>query len=320
MSMGFEVVKAGMLTTIQDLGRFGYQKSGIIIGGAMDKLALRIGNLLLGNSEDEPGLEITLVGPTLRFKHEQLIVVTGADLSPSLNGNPIVMWRPTYVPSGAILSFGRSLSGCRAYLSVAGGFNIKPELGSCATYLQAGIGGWQGRALKNGDEIPFNKKYEDRGKFTWLPDLKLYPPADMHTVRVVAGPELSWFTKESTDEFFKGTFIVSKENNRMGYRLDGPELQLLDYNMEMLSSPVCSGTVQVPQKGKPIILMADCQTAGGYPRIANIISADMSILAQKQTGDQLKFELVTLAQAHKYLLHQERQLRQLKQTLSLKYG
>lgn len=317
--MGFKVIKAGMLSTIQDLGRHGYQKSGIIVSGAMDKLALRTGNLLLGNKEDEAGLEITLTGPVLLFEEAQLIILTGADLSPSLDGQPLAMWRPVPIPKGGILSFGRPAKGCRSYLSVAGGFKIKPVLGSCATYLQAGIGGWEGRALKAGDTVPFRKVYQEKGKFSWSPDLKLYPDTGIQTIRVLPGPEFEQFTAESIRTFFSGPFSISKENNRMGYRLEGPDILLL-HRKEMLSSAVTFGTIQVPPQGKPIVLMADCQTTGGYPRIAQVITADLSILAQKQTGDQIKFELITFAEAQKYLLAQEQQLQQLKHTISLKYG
>lgn len=317
--MGFKVIKAGMLSTIQDLGRYGYQKSGIIVSGAMDKLALRTGNLLLGNKEEEAGLEVTLIGPVLLFEEAQLIILTGADLSPSIDGAPLTMWRPVHIPKGSILTFGKPASGCRAYLSVAGGFKIKPVLGSCATYLQAGIGGWEGRALKPGDRIPFRQACKDKGKFNWTPDLKLYPNLDKQGVRVIAGPEFGLFTKESTEAFFGQEFSISKENNRMGYRLDGPGIHQAKTE-EMLSSAVTFGTIQVPQQGKPIILMADCQTTGGYPRIAQVITADLSILAQKQTGSQIKFELITLAEAQKYLQQQEQQIQQLKHTISLKYG
>ena len=319
MNMGFKVIKSGMLSTIQDLGRYGHRKSGVIVSGSMDKLALKIGNLLLGNKEEEAGLEITLIGPVLLFEKEQLIVLTGADLSPSIDGIPLTMWRPTYVPKGALLSFGKPIKGCRTYLSVSGGFKIKPALGSSATYLQAGIGGWEGRALKAGDQIPFNQVIKDSGKFSWSPDLKLYPNPDTQTIRVIAGPEFNLFSEESRQAFFNEIFNISKENNRMGYRLDGPEIQLT-IAREMLSSAVAFGTIQVPPKGKPIVLMADCQTTGGYPRIANVITPDLSILAQKQTGNEIKFELITLAEAQKYLLHQEQQLKQLKHAISLKHG
>ena len=317
--MGFKVIRPGILSTIQDLGRVGYQKSGIIVGGAMDKLALRIGNLLLGNSENEAGLEITLIGPALFFDKEQLIILTGADLSPSIDGNPVTMWRPVHIAKGAVLSFGKPVKGSRTYLSVAGGFKISPDLGSCATYLQAGIGGWQGRALKPGDYIPFKQVYTYTGKFTWSPDLKLYPNAANQVIRVIAGPEFNLFTKDSIHAFLTHLFTINKENNRMGYRLDGPEIQPAE-KKDMLSSAVTFGTIQVPPTGNPIILMADCQTTGGYPRIASVITADLSILAQKQTGSEIKFELVTLAEGQKYLANRELQLKQLKHTISLKHG
>lgn len=317
---GIKVIKAGLLTTVQDLGRYGYQKSGIIVSGAMDTLALRIGNLLLGNKEEEAGLEITLLGPSLNFEIEQVIAITGADLSPTVDGQPVPMWRSVSIPKGAQLSFGKPIKGCRAYLCVKGGFKIESQLGSLSTYLQAKIGGWQGRALKPGDLIPFNSAHTvDSRKQNWSVPLKLYPDLSERKVRIVKGPEFELFTLQSIEDFLNTPYLISKETNRMGYKLEGKSLSL-STPKEMLSTAVTFGTIQVPVQGQPIILMADHQTTGGYPRIGQVITADLTMLAQLQTGDHIHFQVITLQEAQELLIQKEQQMKQLKQTISLKHA
>lgn len=316
--MGIKVIKGGMLTTIQDLGRSGYRKDGIIVSGAMDALALQIGNLLLGNQGGEAGLECTLLGPKLLFETDQLIAITGGDLSPVIDGQPVKMWRPLFVPKGAILSFGAAVKGCRSYLTVFGGFDLPEVLGSYSTYLKAGFGGYKGRALKNEDELSFKKIYEHKGdSFKWSADLKLYPDLDDHEISVMKGPEFGLFTSQSTAGLFNGNYRISKAADRMGYRLEGESLKT-SQSKEMLSSAVTFGTVQVTPDGGAILLMADHQTTGGYPRILQVITADLTKLAQMQSGHQIRFKLVTLAEAREALLQREKQLKQLKQTLAFK--
>jgi antagonist of KipI len=318
--MGIKVIKAGLLTTVQDLGRYGYRKDGMIVSGAMDTVALRTGNVLLGNPEQEAGIECTLLGPVVLFEAEQLVAVTGGDLSATIDGSPVPMWRPFKVNKGSVLSFGRPVLGCRSYLTVCGGFDLPEILGSYATYLRAGIGGWKGRALKAGDVIPFKKLYSSSdGKFNWSPGQKMYPDYQGKTIRVIKGPEFNLFTEKSIVSFFTEEFKISREADRMGYRLDGPVLQL-SAAQEMLSAAVAFGTIQVPGQGTPIVLMADHQTTGGYPRIAQVVSADLTLLAQMKPGDSISFELITLDQAQELLLSAEQRLKQLKQTLTFKYG
>jgi antagonist of KipI len=317
--MGIKVLKAGLLTTVQDLGRTGYRKEGVIVSGAMDTLALEIGNLLLGNEPGEAGLECTLLGPRLLFEADQLVAITGGNLSPVADGKPVKMWRPVFIPKGTVLSFGAASKGCRSCLTVLGGFELPEVLGSYSTYLKAGFGGYKGRALKNEDELSFKKIYKHSGEaFNWSADLKLYPDLDDNEIRVIKGPEYELFTGQSTADLFKADYQISKEADRMGYRLQGPALQMTQPK-EMLSSAVAFGTVQVTPNGAAILLMADHQTTGGYPRVLQVISADLTKLAQMKSGQPMRFKLVTLGEAREALLHRAKQVKQLKQTITLKY-
>lgn len=318
--MGIRIIKPGLLTTLQDLGRYGYQKSGMAVSGAMDTLALKIGNLLLGNPVDEVGLECTLTGPVIVFEENQLIVITGGNLSPKIDVDTVEMWKPLYVPKGSTLSFGKAVGGCRSYLCVYGGFDVPEVLSSRSTYLRAGIGGWEGRALKANDLLPFKKNYNGPfKKIGWSAGRNIYPDLSVRSIRVIKGPEFEQFTPESISSFFNEAFSISSEADRMGYRLSGPSLQR-HIAKEMLSAAVTFGTVQVPGQGTPIVLMADHQTTGGYPRIAQVISVDLTLLAQMQPGQQITFELITLEEAQALLLTREQQLKQLRQTIILKYG
>ena len=317
--MGIKVLKAGLLTTIQDAGRYGYRKDGIILAGAMDVHAWKLGNLLVGNTGGEAGIECTLMGPLLLFEEDQLMAITGADLSAEVDGIPVPMWRPVYVHKGAVLSFGQARSGCRTYLTVHGGFDLPEVLGSYSTYLRAGFGGWEGRALKSGDLIPFKSAAPELpAEFNWSLSPKMYQRSQDEVIRVVKGPEFDNFHEKSIAAIFTEKFKISKEADRMGYRLEGTPLKLRKKE-ELLSSAVAFGTVQVTAEGNPIVLMADHQTTGGYPGILQVISVDLGKLAQFQTGDLLSFELITLAQAQALLISGEQELRQLKQTLTFKY-
>lgn len=317
--MGLKVVKPGLLTTIQDAGRYGYRKDGIIVSGAMDAHALKAGNMLVGNTAEEAGIECTLMGPFLLFEAGQLVAITGADLSAEVDGIPVPMWRPIYIDKGAILSFGQARSGCRTYLTVHGGFDLPKVLGSYSTYLRAGFGGFEGRALKTGDLIPFKSAAPDlKAGFNWSLSPKMYQRPEDEVIRVIKGPEFDEFHEKSIAAVLTEKFKISKEADRMGYRLEGAELKLKK-KQEMLSSAVTFGTVQVTAEGNPIVLMADHQTTGGYPRILQVVSVDLGKLAQFQTGDFLSFEIITLAQAEALLISAELEFKQLKQTLTFKY-
>lgn len=332
--MSLEVLKPGLLTTVQDTGRYGFQKDGIIVGGAMDTFALRVANLLAGNPQQQAVLEMTLLGPTIRFTEDHLMALTGADLSPTIDGEPVRMWRPIFVRRGSVLAFGEPKAGCRAYLAVSGGFAIPQVMGSYATYLRAGIGGYQGRALQAGDLIPCQdatreglELLKEAGSMkathsytytNWTPDPQLYPDYQANPViRVIKGPEYELFSYVAKGRIWSERFQVSSKSDRMGYRLQGVTIALAE-PADLISTAVTFGTVQVPPEGQPIILMADHQTTGGYPRIAQVISADLPILAQVVPGQTLSLQEVTLEEAHQLYIRQEQHIEQLQRAIQLK--
>lgn len=318
--MGIKVLKAGMLTTVQDLGRFGFQRYGMVVSGAMDSLALRLGNILIGNNESEAALECTMLGPTLLFEKAQRVSVTGADLSVKLDGIPMPMWKPMNITAGSVLSFGKATRGCRSYICFYGGLALSAVLGSKATYMRAELGGWKGRALHKNDVIPFKHVHRDAIKhFSWQLANDLYPDMSSSVIRVIKGPHFQYFDEVSRNNFLQEPFTILNDSDRMGYRLGSVALQLRS-PMELLSSAVTYGTIQVPPQGQAIALMADHPTTGGYPIIAQVIEADLPLLAQKQPQERIKFEHVTVERAQQLLNKRHRQIQCLKQSIALKYG
>ncbi|RZK62183.1 MAG: biotin-dependent carboxyltransferase family protein [Hymenobacter sp.] len=332
--MSLRIIRPGLLTTVQDLGRPGYQHLGVVLSGALDATALRVANLLVGNPENAAGLEITLLGPTLRFEADHLLALTGADLSPTLNGQPLPLHRPVAVRAGTVLAFGAARAGCRAYLAVAGGLAVPRVLGSRGTYLRAALGGWHGRALQAGDELPVDAPTAVEQQLThllapatvshawvaahWTPGPLLCPrPHPQPLIRAVRGPEYNQFTEASQRAFWREPFTITPAADRMGYRLRGPVL-VRETATELLSSAVTFGTVQVPPGGQPIALLADAQTTGGYPRLAQVITADFAALAQARPGQALRFQEVSLAEAQAQYLAQERRLRALRRAIEFK--
>ncbi|AKD05108.1 biotin-dependent carboxyltransferase family protein [Pontibacter korlensis] len=333
--MSIRIQKSGLLTTVQDLGRYGHQKQGVVVGGAMDKLALRIANLLVGNEEDAAVLEISMQGPELQFETDCIIALAGADLSPSINNEPVRPWRPILVKAGSVLRYGRPQQGNYSYLAVAGGIAASVIMGSSSTYLRAQIGGLEGRALRSGDKLGFGETSDiskrllstlllqtgKEGTFTealWWPEPELLPKYEQSpTLRAVQGLEYYWFAENSQSYIWEQKYKLTHQSDRMGYRLQGTMLALAE-ERELLSTAVSFGTVQVPPQGNPIILMADCQTTGGYPRIAQVILADLSKLAQVQPGSIIRFEEVSLEEAHQLYYQQEKQVLALKQAIHYK--
>jgi antagonist of KipI len=334
--MSLSILRPGLLTTVQDLGRPSYQHLGVVVSGAMDVLALRVANLLVGNNEDAAGLEITLLGPTLRFETDHLLALTGADLSPTLDGQPAPMHRPIAVRAGTMLAFGEPRAGCRAYLAVAGGLGVPLVLGSRATYLRAALGGWQGRALQAGDELLVDAPTAIGQQLThllapatvshawvaarWTPGPLLCPrPRPQPLIRAVRGPEYGQFAEASQQAFWREPFTITPAADRMGYRLQGPTLTRAKAP-ELLSSAVTFGTVQVPPGGQPIVLLADAQTTGGYHRLVQVCSVDFPALAQARPGQHLRFAEVTLAEAQALYLAQEQRIRALQKALATHVG
>ncbi|WP_459502624.1 5-oxoprolinase subunit C family protein [Bacillus sp. C1] len=326
--MNIEVLQAGMFTTVQDLGRQNYQQYGVPVGGAMDQVALRMINMLVGNEEDEAGLEITMVGPKLLIKKTTLFAIGGADMEVLLNGEPVPPWRPVLAKEGSMLCFGKMQFGCRTYVTFAGGINVASSMGSKSTYVRASLGGIEGRALKKGDFFQIGtpssfancvmKKLidEDRIKTMWgichhiLPKYSRSP-----TIRVIPDFEWNQFKNESLKAFFTKEYKVSNYADRMGYRFEGEELERIEQS-EILSSAVTFGTIQVPSSGHPIILMADRQTTGGYPRIGNVISVDLPILAQLKPGDYVTFAKTSITEATELCIEQEQNMNVLKKCIA----
>jgi antagonist of KipI len=307
---GIEVLRPGMLSTLQDLGRMGQQHLGIVPGGAMDSVAHRLANALVGNALTEATLEVTLLGPELIFHEELLIAISGAHFNASLDGQALPLDRPVLVPSGAHLKMRQARLGSRAYLAVAGGFPVTPVLGSRSTYLPAGFGGWQGRALLAGDVLPVRpdasklshdrfEKLDARGferSVPWSAPSMTLPVRQPISVHALPGMHYGWFSEHAQRDVFEATWSVMADSNRIGFRLTGPELKR-EKTGDIISGPTCLGTVQVPAGGLPIVLMADHQTSGGYAKILEVASADCASLAQLAPGGRLRWVRCTLDEA-----------------------
>jgi len=330
------ILKPGFLSTIQDLGRYGYQKYGVVVGGAMDQVSHRLANLLVGNDENKPAIEITLMGPELQFEQDSLIAICGGSLSPTIDQTPIPNWKPILVKKGSLLKFGQVQKGCRAYLAVAGGFSIPAIMGSKSTYLRAHIGGFQGRPLRAGDQLlldrprentlkvikDLQKKTNNRPfiKMNWSISPECIPNFNVNpVVRIMKGCQYDLFTKNAKYQLFHEPFTITVQSDRMGYRLQGPVLAL-ERPKEMTSEAVTFGTIQVPADGNPIILMADHQTTGGYPTIGQIATVDLPVVAQTKPGDFLQFKEITHEAAQKLFLKREYDLNQIKLGISQKFS
>lgn len=308
--MAIEVLNPGLLTTVQDLGRTGFQRYGIPPAGAVDLYALRIGNLLLGNEEGEAALEVTLLGPTLRFEVDSWIAITGADLGARLNDMEVPLWETIPVASGDVLSFQSPKKGVRAYIAIAGGIGIPLVLGSRSTYLRANLGGLEGRALTRGDRLNINSVPTRHRR---LPS-EFIPRYESGPIRVILGPNEERFTSEGIKTFLSSEYQVLPESDRMGLRLQGPKIEHTR-GADIISEPVSTGAVQVPGNGQPIVLLADRQTTGGYAKIATVISVDLPRLGQAKPGDMVSFEECSLEQAHRLLREEERKFFEIKEAI-----
>lgn len=302
------VVRAGMLTTVQDLGRREQRAAGVPLSGGVDALALRLANWLVGNDGNAAALELTLIGPELEFPSDAVIAVTGASF-PGITG-----WQPVRVPAGTRIKFGAAPSGCRGYLAIAGGIDIAPVLGSTSTYLRGRLGGVAGRALRDGDILRVGRtKRSPEGH--WRIDPRVLPAYSASpVVRVVRGAQADEFGGAWFDTEFK----VTPRSDRMGVRLSGPAVKR-SHSRDLISTAVAPGTIQIPPDGQPIVLMADAQTIGGYPQIAHVISVDLPLVAQLRPGDSLRFSEVSLDEAQKLLLARERALGLLHEGLVQKF-
>ena len=301
------VIKPGMLTTIQDAGRWGFQSRGVPVAGPMDPVSHRLVNALVGNDRDAAALEITLLGPELEFDDERLVAVAGAEFELSLDGRPTPCNAPFIVSAGSRLRFGARGRGARAYLAVSGGIAVPPTLGSRSTHLVSAMGGVAGRALAAGDRLPLG----DPGR---VPGMALAPQAPMvalpdhHAqIRVLPGPQLDFFGADALDLLQSAPYAIGHNSDRMGFRLDGPRLAH-GRTAEFISDATPLGVLQVPASGQPILLMADRQTTGGYPKVATVIAADIAVAGQLGPADTISFVVCTPTEAMAALIAQERAL------------
>jgi biotin-dependent carboxylase-like uncharacterized protein len=301
-----EVLDGGLQTTVQDRGRYGYQRYGVPVSGALDQYALRVANRLAGNDDGAAGLEITLVGPRLRFLAGTVVALTGANLSPRLDGAPMPMWDPCAVAAGSVLSFGDAVDGVRAYLAVAsGGIDVPLVLGSRSTHVRSKLGGVAGRAVQAGDRLQAPGDERPRLVTARRIERGQVPHyGNSHTLRVVPGPQDGAFTKRGLDTLLSSAYAVTSQSDRIGYRLKGPTIEHAA-SPDIVSDAVPNGAIQVAGDGMPIVLLADRGTTGGYTKIAAVISVDLPRLAQAQTGHAVRFAPVTVEEAHALLKNQE---------------
>jgi len=329
--MSIKIINPGLLSTIQDIGRIGYQEAGFSTSGALDQRALQIANILVNNSKDEAVIEMTLMGATMEFETSNVIAVTGGDLNPMLNRISFPMYTAKAVKQGDRLAFGFAKNGCRAYVAFAGGLKIEEVLGRKSTNLKCGIGGFSGRALKIDDSICFcapldilpgitkrtisfnqrnqvndrkdrkdRKEREDRKDTKEREDRKEREEKKENEVviRVILGPQTDYFTKKGMDTFLSEVYKITNESDRMGCKLDGPAIES-KLGVDIISDGIPFGGIQIPSNGKPIVMLADRQTTGGYAKIATIISVDIPLFVQRKPGDCIRFEAVTIEKAQK---------------------
>ena len=280
--MIMKVMTPGPLSTVQDGGRFGYMSTGFGSGGAMDLRSMRIANLLVGNYENDGVIEMTMLGLSAEFTCTSVIALTGADMQPKLNGEDIPMYETVEVQAGDKLTMGAARTGMRGYLAVAGGFDIDPVMGSQSTNLKVKLGGFQGRKLAAGDQIPLRREADlSQCGYNKCEPENQYP--QVSTVRVMFGPQEDYFTQKGIDTFLSARYNVSGQSDRMGVRLEGTPIENKN-GVDIISDGIAYGSVQIPASGTPIIMMADRQTTGGYAKIATVITADLPKIAQAKPG------------------------------------
>jgi antagonist of KipI len=301
------VIKAGMLTTIQDRGRWGLQSRGVPVAGPMDPVSHRLANALVANDADAATLEVTLVGPHLEFEDERVIAVTGADFDLGLDGKPMPLRAPFIAPAQSKLRFGARRQGARAYIAIAGGIQVPPTLGSRSTHLTSAIGGLEGRPLRAGDWLALGDAHRARrgGPAPAEPIVPL--PERSAVIRVLAGPQQEYFSEDALDVLQSAPYTIAQNSDRMGFRLEGPRLSH-SRGADIISDATPLGVLQVPASGQPILLMADRQTSGGYPKIATVITADISVAGQLCPGETITFRVCSPGEALAALIAQERAL------------
>jgi antagonist of KipI len=301
-----QVHEPGLFTTVQDLGREGFGPMGVSPSGAADAISLRIGNRLVGNAERAAGLEMTLIGGRFLFPEGAALALTGSDFGATLDEKPIESWTSFEARAGQTLRLGPTRSGARCYLCVRGGIEVKLFLGSASTHILSGLGGHEGRALRKGDVLEIGNANGSYRKRTVAAKI-LEGLSPRKVLRVTPGPQSDWFPEASRHMFYGSAYRVAEESNRMGLRLEGAPIPAPPGG-EMISEGVALGAIQVPEGGQPIVLFVEQQTTGGYPKIANVISADFHSLGQLRPRDEVRFEQVGWETARDLLGEQEKLL------------
>lgn len=317
--MSITVLRPGLLTTIQDRGRYGYRHLGIRPCGVMDPVAARIANLLVGNRDDAAVLEITLLGPTLRFEKPAFLALAGADFQATLDGRPILNNAPHGIGAGQTLELKQAVQGCRGYLAVEGGFPVPSILNSRSTDTRSGWGGFEGRALQAGDVLPIvpADAVFDTSQPKWSVELPGKYSEREQTIPIVRGSEHDWFPRAGWEALLHTPYTITRQSDRMGYRLQGEALAL-EQPRELLSAASLRGNIQVPADGQPMVLLADHPTTGGYPVIATAATAAWPILAQAKPGDRLRFVEVSRATARQMLAEQEQAIMKLARAIEMR--
>jgi antagonist of KipI len=313
----FQILSPGILTTVQDAGRYGFGRYGVAPSGALDSFSLRIANLLVGNRDDEACLETMLLGPGIKALNDIVVAVTGGNLQPRHNKQPMEMWRSRVLKKGDILSFGTLASGFRAYIAVEGGLGVPSVMGSKSTNLPSGLGGFHGRSLKKNDillSVLPSANLGNAGRAfnpAWLPSY-----SENWTIRVIWGPQENDFSDESRDTFLNSEYIMSPDSDRTGIRLQGPAIQRKpDIDASIISEGVISGCIQIPGDGKPIIILGETVT-GGYRKIATVVSADLPSLGQMKPGDKIQFSAISPDEARQALQELEDRINTFKAAIS----
>lgn len=311
--MSIKIIKPGICSTVQDLGRTGYRSLGIGSGGVMDFFAASVANYLVGNDDKEPVIEMHFPAAEILLQANTLISITGGNFDAHINNEPVQLYQPCLVQKDSILSFKKLITGARVYLAILGGMEAENWLGSYSTHLKVKVGGFKGRLLQKEDIISLNNQAMaiSSKNFSVSPTVIDAVYKDKNIVRCVAGPEWNLVGASSENIFLGSSFTITNQSDRMGYRLAGENLSL-KIPTELISSPVGFGTIQLLPNGQLIILMADHQTTGGYPRIANIIAADLPKLAQLPVNSKIQFQFVSFAQAEEMLISIHQKLTEIK--------
>ncbi|ADT84018.1 5-oxoprolinase subunit C family protein [Thermococcus barophilus] len=305
-----ELVNVPSLTTIQDLGRYGYQKFGIPVSGVMDEVSARLANYLVGNHDNASLIEFVLKGPTIRF-HSSAVFAVAGDVDVRLNGIPIEPWQSHWAKRGDVLEIGLLKSGVYGYIAFAGGILCDKILGSCSTYLRAKLG----KPLKQGDKLKLGYAILAGKEGRVLPEPLIPRYSNESEIRVILGPQLEHFTEKGIETFLSSTYEVTPNSDRMGYRLEGPEIEHSEKGADIITDAIPLGAIQVPANGKPIIMLADRQTTGGYAKIGVVARVDVPKVAQTRAGGKLRFKAINVEEAQELFRKREFLFRSIKRLL-----